>query len=146
MPNSGNARDQRLRKTKASLIDEIDVLEKRVALIEMATQDNFFDLDLATDQMTFPVDGRARLGLVNWDNTGKAWIERVHTDDLEAHRAMFAAALRGEKAEYLSELRLMDDDGHWRWVHMRGVFQRDADGKAFRYIGSAADVTRRKQA
>ncbi|MGY9057700.1 MAG: hypothetical protein ACKVGZ_19265 [Alphaproteobacteria bacterium] len=43
------------------MIDEIETLKKHVALIEMATQDNFFDLELKTDIFSFPIDGRERL-------------------------------------------------------------------------------------
>ncbi len=36
MPNPATTREQRLRKTKAQLIDEIDTLEQRAASIEAA--------------------------------------------------------------------------------------------------------------
>ncbi len=36
MPNTATVREQRLRKTKAQLIDEIDTLEQRAALTEAA--------------------------------------------------------------------------------------------------------------
>ncbi len=36
MPNPATTREQRLRKTKAQLIDEIDTLEQRAAAIEAA--------------------------------------------------------------------------------------------------------------
>ena len=146
MPQDAENQDPRFRQTKAQLIAEIEAFEQHVAVIRMATQDNFFDLDLATDQFSFPIDGRQRLGLVDWNNTGTGWMERLHPDDAARHRSEFVAVLKGEKEEYLSELRLRDDDGNWRWIHMRGVFRRGPDGRATRYIGSAADVTRRKQA
>ncbi len=38
MPNTATVREQRLRKTKAQLIDEIDTLEQRAAAIEAATR------------------------------------------------------------------------------------------------------------
>ncbi len=38
MPNPATVREQRLRKTKAQLIDEIDTLEQRAALIEAANR------------------------------------------------------------------------------------------------------------
>ena len=146
MPNPATVREQRLRKTKAQLIDEIDTLEQRVALINLATRDNLFDLDLKTDRISFPIDGRERLGLLNWDCTGKSWAKRIHPDDQEEGRAQFNAATKGEKEQYSVENRLKDDDGNWRWLHTRGVFQRGPDGRAVRMIGSAADITERKRA
>ncbi len=38
MPNPATVREQRLRKTKAQLIDEIDTLEQRAAAIEAANR------------------------------------------------------------------------------------------------------------
>ncbi len=38
MPNPATIREQRLRKTKAQLIDEIDTLEQRAAAIEAASR------------------------------------------------------------------------------------------------------------
>jgi class 3 adenylate cyclase len=129
MPNPATVREQRVRKTKAQLIDEIDTLEQRIALIKLAVRDNLFDLDLKTDRISFPIDGRERLGLLNWDCTGKSWADRIHPDDQEEDRN-----------------RHKDDDGNWRWLHTRGVFQRGPDGRAVRMIGSAADITERKRA
>ena len=39
MPNTATIQEQRLRKTKAQLIDEIDTLEQRAAVIEAANQE-----------------------------------------------------------------------------------------------------------
>ena len=146
MSDAVKFREQRLHKTKAQLIDEIEGLEKRAALIELATDDHFFDLDMKTDAFSFPIDGRERLSLLNFDGTGKGWLKRLHPDDYEAHRVEFMAAMKGEREQYFLELRIKDDYGNWRWLQMRGVFQREPDGKAARFTGYAADVTRRKQA
>jgi len=146
MSDTVKSRKQLLRKSKAQLIDEIDGLEKRVALIELATRDHFFDLDLRTDIFSFPIDGRERLSLLDFDGTGKGWLKRLHPDDFETHRVEFFAAMNGEIEQYLREIRIIGDDGIWRWLQMTGVFQRAPDGKATRFTGYAADVTRRKLA
>ncbi len=39
MPNTATVREQRLRKTKAQMIDEIDTLEGRAAAIEAAKRE-----------------------------------------------------------------------------------------------------------
>ena len=54
MPNPATVREQRLRKTKAQLIDEIDTLEQRAAVIEAANQElaeKEAQLRLALDSM-----------------------------------------------------------------------------------------------
>jgi PAS domain S-box-containing protein len=153
MPNPARIREQRLRKTKALLIDEIERTEEalrdaeeRYALINLATQDNLYAWDLKTDRISFPVDGRERLGLLNWDCTGKGWAKRIHPDDQEEDRAQLIAAMKGEQEQYFVENRLKDDDGNWRWIRQRAIFQRGPDWRAVRLIGSAADITERKRA
>lgn len=145
MSDAVKLRKQLFRKTKVQLIDKIDALEKRLALIELATQDIFFDHDLKTDVFSFTIEGRERLELLEFDGTGKDWLKRLHPDDREAHRAAYLAAVKGEREQYFLEIRLKDDDDGWLWLQMRGVCQRGQDGKAIRFIGYAADVTRRKQ-
>ncbi len=96
MPNPATLREQRLRKTKAQLIDEIDTFEQHIGLINLAIRDSVFELDLKTNRISFPIDGRERLGLLNWDCTGKGWAKRIHPDDQEEDRAQFIAAMKGD--------------------------------------------------
>ena len=47
MPNPATLRERRLRMTKAQLIDEIDTLEQRAALIEVANRSGAAMTDVA---------------------------------------------------------------------------------------------------
>jgi len=73
------------------------------------------------------------------------WLERLHPDDLprfELQRAKFAAGAIEEQAE---EYRIRHRDGRWIYVWDRGSLIRDHEGKPVRVIGSAIDITERKE-
>lgn len=78
------------------------------------------------------------------EELGSGWLASVHPDDREAfgerHQEAFAA-----RREYETELRLRRHDGEYRWIYARGVPRYAADGSYGGYIGSALDITERKQ-
>jgi len=73
----------------------------------------------------------------------------LHPDDLSfvlpVHYGNINAAQDGEIIE--TEYRMKHANGEWRWLYSRdSIFSRDADGQAKRTIGTAQDITERKQA
>jgi len=79
------------------------------------------------------------------DVRGKGWLRDVHADDvhhvLEAYGAAFDA-----RRQFELEYRLRRHDGHYRWVVHKGALRRAANGDFLGYIGSAIDITDRRQA
>jgi PAS domain S-box-containing protein len=71
----------------------------------------------------------------------------IHPDDIAVitqHHRKIAAAADGEKLEI--EYRLRHANGEWRWFYSYdSVFKRNASGAVTQYIGSAQDITERKQ-
>jgi PAS domain S-box-containing protein len=75
---------------------------------------------------------------------GDGWVEGVHPDDLPTCRATFASAFEARRP-FEAEYRLRRADGEYRYVLSRGT-PRFAPGGAFLgYIGSAIDLTERRQ-
>ena len=71
----------------------------------------------------------------------------MHEGDREAHRRAFLAALKGEAPEFVTEFRIRQKNGAWRWLHARGrVTERDAEGLALSVSGTVADIDDRKRA
>ncbi|WP_051952743.1 HWE histidine kinase domain-containing protein [Methylocapsa aurea] len=74
------------------------------------------------------------------------WLARMHPDDrprFELQRAKLGDGAIEEQAE---EYRLRHRDGSWIHVWDRGSLIRDHQGKPVRVIGSAIDITERKNA
>jgi PAS domain S-box-containing protein len=72
-----------------------------------------------------------------------SWLDGVHPDDRERVRlAVDGAAADGS---FGVEYRIVRPDGAVRWVWDRGFGVRDADGRLYRWVGFAKDVTDRKR-
>ena len=54
--------------------------------------------------------------------------------------------LEGRTDHYEAEYRVRHPDGEWHWLQARGRCTRDASGKVQRFVGSAIDITARKNA
>ena len=75
----------------------------------------------------------------------------IHPDDIAAlhdvtHGRLTNTHLHDGDDRYETEYRVRHPDGAWHWLHARGRYMRDAAGKPSRQVGSAIDVTARKNA
>ncbi|GEM_PF-1781325 len=72
---------------------------------------------------------------------------RLHPDDVAATHESLLRVLKGESASHEIEHRLLNDEGEYRWVLVRGVVaERGRDGRAKRVIGTHTDITDLKEA
>ena len=76
--------------------------------------------------------------------TAKAFLDFVHPDDVVMLRAASLAALEGRQP-YDVEHRIVTGDGRVRWVHEKADVIRDGDNRPIRMIGTAQDITDRRQ-
>ena len=64
-----------------------------------------------------------------------------HQDDRRAVLRRLHAYLRGETPVFLSEHRMMGEDGRWQWMRVRGrVVGHDANGRVSRIAGTARNI------
>ena len=75
-----------------------------------------------------------------------AYLDQVVTADRPAVRAALETALRGERADYDVEHRVVTADGRVRWLQSRGQIYRDAAGAPSYLAGVVADITARRSA
>lgn len=71
--------------------------------------------------------------------------ERIHPDDREAFGKLARDLVRDPKP-VSAEYRIVRPDGSLRWVHGRGEAVAGEGGKPVRLVGTAEDITERKQA
>ena len=69
----------------------------------------------------------------------------IHPDDLAQMQAALDEHLKGSAPYYVAEFRVKTKAGGWIWIADRGkVFERDANGRPSRMLGTELDITSRK--
>jgi PAS domain S-box-containing protein len=78
------------------------------------------------------------------DVTGEGWLDDVHPDDVQpvVRAYQSSAALRHP---FEIEYRLRRHDGEYRWIAHNAALRHAPDGDMVGYIGSAIDITERKE-
>src|SRR6516165_11417172 len=76
---------------------------------------------------------------------GNGWSEGVHTGDLQHCLETYASGFRARQP-FTMEYRLRRANGEYRWVLDTGVPRYRPEGEFAGYIGSAIDITDRRQA
>jgi PAS domain S-box-containing protein len=78
------------------------------------------------------------------EELGDGWSERIHPEDrnrvLEIYTSNF-----DERRPFGMEYRLLRHDGEYRWIYDSGTPRFAADQEFLGYIGSALDITERKE-
>jgi PAS domain S-box-containing protein len=71
----------------------------------------------------------------------------MHPDDVTTTQAHYARLAQSKDGEILDhEYRMKHVNGEWRWIASRDtVFRRQPDGTVQRIVGTARDITERKQ-
>jgi PAS domain S-box-containing protein len=83
-------------------------------------------------------------GLTLEESHGANWIRPFHPDDQPRAQAAWKHAVEDE-SEYSLECRLRRADGAYHWWLIRGVPQRDANGKILKWFGTCTDIEEIKQ-
>jgi PAS domain S-box-containing protein len=132
------ANQARLRTSEATL---------RLAI--EAAEVGTWDLDLTTDVLTWSDRTKTMFGIAPDVPCSMAdFYSGLHPDDREATSAAFASSLDPvRRATYDVEYRTVGkEDGLVRWVAAKGRGLFDETGRCVRAIGTAIDITARKEA
>jgi len=138
-------RTAELEASHARLLESQDQLR----LATDAAEVGLWDVNNVTDTLYWPPRVKAMFGIsadvaVNMNDFHAG----LHPDDREATSKAYAAACDPKKrALYDVEYRTIGkEDGIVRWVAAKGRGIFDDDGKCVRVVGTAIDITKRKEA
>ena len=138
-------RTAELQASNARLLES----EQQLRLATEAAEIGLWDVDNVTDTLFWPPRVKAMFGISPDVAVSLAdFYAGLHPDDKEATSAAFAAACDPQKrALYDVEYRAVGkEDGIIRWVAAKGRAIFDADGRCVRVIGTAIDISKRKEA
>ena len=121
--------------------------ERRYELAVLGSHEGIWDYHAETGELFVSKRWREIVGIAEDDAFGtlETWFSCVHERDRPALEAAFAQHLKGDAGHFVSEHRILNDDGTTTWVLARGVAEREEDG-GMRMAGSLSDVTALKRA
>ncbi len=133
----------------AASAERLRIVDTALPLAAEAAEISLWDVDTAKDILFWPPRMKAMFGLSPEVPVSMAdFAAGLHPDDRAAAEAAFAAAIDPERrAPYDVEFRTVGrEDGLIRWVAAKGRGLFGEDGRCVRVVGTAIDVTARKQA
>ena len=77
--------------------------------------------------------------------TGEKWKTLIHPDDAEAYVNEFLACMQ-DRRPFNAQVRVRRADNKWRWLESWGKPRFSPTGEFIGYVGTSADITKRKQA
>lgn len=122
-------------------------ISERLALAVDATRLGLWEYDIAADELAWNTRLREMYGVsLDAPVDFELFVNALHSDDRDRVLADYDAALKPGSGDFSFEHRLVRPDGQVRWLLAHGRVLPDQDGKPARVIGSALDITERKQA
>ncbi len=122
--------------------------EERYYLAARGANDGLWDWNIKKEEVYYSPRWKAMLGNSDKDLTGTIddWINRIHPDDRDSVLYALTSHINNKTPHFQSEHRVLHRDGTYRWMLVRGMAVRDANGIAYRMAGSQTDITARKNA
>ena len=122
--------------------------EERLRLATEHAEVGFWDVDVLNDVLIWPPRVKAMFGISpDVPVSMQDFFDGLHPEDRAAVSDAYAAAAdRERRSLYDVEYRTIGkEDGQIRWVAAKGRGVFSADGRCIRMIGTAIDITKRKE-
>jgi PAS domain S-box-containing protein len=130
--------------------DALEVSQERYALAAAGSNDGIWDWDLQAGTAYESRRARELQGLpLEPESQPLAELQgslTYHPEDAELRASAMRAHLEGRTPAYEVEYRIRQPDGEYRWIHVRALCIRDAQGRPLRLAGSVSDIDSRKRA
>ncbi len=138
--NAGVARDITESKLRAQEADEMD---ERLRMALRASRTGVWEWDLATNQVFWSPESFEITGVEKMETLAD-FEALVHPEDAPSLWEKIEGALAGTHALEL-EFRIVNPAGQTMWLASSGTVRRDGEGKPLKILGTATDITARRE-
>ncbi len=119
--------------------------EERIRLATSAAELGMWFWNITTNELTWTEKCQQLFGLSPEAEMGyEIFLRSIHPEDCQVIQEAIARSLE-EKVDCDIEYRSLWSDGSIHWIAAKGRVFYDAEGKAVRLMGTAQDITQRKQ-
>lgn len=132
-----------------------DELAQRYMLAGLASGEAMWDWDIVGGGLFLSPGFRILLGLSSLDGVAQGeerpvlpqdWFARVHPEDMPWLEATLRPPQEEPGRRFIIEHRITNGRGGWTWLMVRGAALEEGTGRVARLIGTAIDITARKEA
>ncbi len=122
--------------------------EERWQLALRGNNDGIWDWNIKTNEAFFSARWKEMLGYEDCEvsNHLDEWTKRIHPEDIGLVTQLVQDHFAKKTPFYISEHRLLCQDGTYKWILDRGQALWDEEGNPVRMAGSHTDITERKRA
>ncbi len=120
--------------------------EERFSLAAMGANDGLWDWDLDKNMIYLSPRWKSMLDFSETEISSDPdeWFSRVHPGDRKKLDAKIQSHMTDGSVHLESEHRILNKNGDYRWVLVRGLVVMNDQGRACRMVGSMTDITDRK--
>lgn len=120
----------------------VQLSNERFEMVSKAAVEAIIDWDITKGEIFWGEGFKLLFGYENKSDDRTLWVKHIHNEDkYRVLRSLLLALINKDQAFYFEHFRYMRANGETAYVEHRGVFTRDANGKATRAVGAMIDVT-----
>ena len=127
---------------KVTSANALHIGEERWKFALDGARDGVWDWNLKTNEVQVSKQWKTMLGYEKDDTevTYSQWAKLVHPEDLPKATAALNAYINGDADKYALEIRMLCNDGSYKWVLTRGMTVTYSADKPERMVGTHTDI------
>jgi len=130
---------------RKKILETLRESNERFEIVNKATLDVIWDWSLLTNELYMSSSVKEIAGYTNQHVSMNWFFERIHPDDLEATKESLAQAIQKGMKNWSGEYRFRAADETYRNIFAKAYTLFNAEGKAYRMIGAATDLTEKRK-